>query len=126
MAKWVPEEDELIDEWMHHKCSSCDSLALFSYEYSEDFDEGMDGEWFSLGYIESGMCEHITPYCPNCGAEMDCGDAIHRINGCKACVHYDEASCNYGYTEECFSCGDYPWASDELQSKWEIKNKTSI
>lgn len=125
MAKWIIEEDDLVDEWLHHKCSSCEALAPFNYQYSEDYDEGMDGEWYSLGIVESGIYEYITPYCPNCGEEMDCSEAIHRIIGCKACVNYDEASCNYGYTAECSCCGEYPWASCELPSKWKMRNETN-
>lgn len=38
---------------------------------------------------------------------------------CIKCKHYDEASPNYGYTEECENCGTYPWFDDEAESKWE-------
>lgn len=38
---------------------------------------------------------------------------------CIKCKHYDKASPNYGYTEECENCGTYPWFDDEAESKWE-------
>lgn len=120
MAKWILEEEEYIDDFQHHKCSSCGALSLFSYTYNEDYDEGIDGEWVSLGYIASGINENITLYCPNCGSKMDCTEALHRIYGCKKCKWFDESSCNYGYTEVCLNCGDYPWANDEIGSKWEL------
>lgn len=125
MAKWILAEDGPTDEWVHHKCSSCNTLALFNYLYAEDFDESIDGEWYSLGLKETGMSEHITQYCPNCGEKMDCSEALHRINGCMACIHYDETNCDftYGFTEKCVSCGDYPWAKDKLPSKWEMKGQ---
>ena len=38
--------------------------------YEDDYDEGLDGEWFYLGKRENGTIEHLTNYCPNCGADM--------------------------------------------------------
>lgn len=43
---------------------------------------------------------------------------------CIKCKHYDEASPNYGYTEECENCGTYPWFDDEAESKWEWRGVT--
>lgn len=59
------------DAYNHHKCTNCNTIAPFDYKYREDWDEGMDGEWYSLGIIDDGLNEHLTPYCPNCGARMD-------------------------------------------------------
>ncbi len=61
------------DDYYHHRCTNCKVDAPFDYEYREDWDEGMDGEWYSLGIIEDGINEHLTPHCPDCGAKMDGG-----------------------------------------------------
>ena len=65
--------DDYDDDYYHHKCTNCNVDAPFDYEYREDWDEGMDGEWYSLGLVDDGIIEHMTPYCPNCGAKMDLG-----------------------------------------------------
>lgn len=68
-GRWE-EHYENEDGYCHHRCTTCKSDAPFDYKYTEDWDEGIDGEWFSLGFIVDGVNEHITPYCPNCGAKM--------------------------------------------------------
>lgn len=62
------------DHYFHHRCSACNESAPFDYKYREDWDEGMDGEWYSLGLVDDGINEHLTPYCPNCGAKMELED----------------------------------------------------
>jgi len=121
-AEWIIEEDKYIDDWVHHKCSNCNASALYDCIMEEDWDYDWNENPFSWGLIQAGINEHITDFCPNCGAEMNCANAIHYIHGCKACIRHCPESCNYGYTEECEDCGDCPWANDELPSKWEMKN----
>ena len=70
-GRWIEQDDYPDDAYYHHKCSNCNTTAPFGYKYIEDWDEGMDGEWYSLGIIDCGIIEHITSYCPNCGARMD-------------------------------------------------------
>lgn len=72
-GRWVEcdDGDPLEDAYNHHKCTNCNTVAPFDYKYREDWDEGMDGEWYSLGIIDDGINEHLTPHCPNCGARMD-------------------------------------------------------
>lgn len=69
-GRWE-EHDESSDDYWHHKCTNCNVDAPFDYKYREDWDEGMDGEWYPIGLVEDGIIEHITPFCPNCGAKMD-------------------------------------------------------
>ena len=71
-GRWELHE-ESSDLYCHHRCTNCKVDAPFDYKYIEDWDEGMDGEWYSLGITENGINEHLTPYCPNCGAKMDGG-----------------------------------------------------
>ena len=70
-GRWIETEEHPDDAYYHHKCSNCNEFAPFGYKYREDWDEGMDGEWYSLGIIDDGINEHLTAYCPNCGARMD-------------------------------------------------------
>ena len=70
-GRWGEHDDYPDDAYIHHKCTNCNVCAPFDYKYREDWDEGMDGEWYSLGIIDDGINEHLTPYCPNCGARMD-------------------------------------------------------
>ena len=70
-GRWVEYGNYPDDAYYHHKCSNCNTAAPFDYKYREDWDEGMDGEWYSLGMIDDGINEHLTTYCPNCGARMD-------------------------------------------------------
>lgn len=70
-GRWIETEEHPDDAYCHHKCSNCNEFAPFDYKYREDWDEGMDGEWYSLGIIDDGINEHLTAYCPNCGARMD-------------------------------------------------------
>lgn len=71
-GRWELHE-ESSDLYYHHRCTNCNVDAPFDYKYIEDWDEGMDGEWYSLGITENGINEHLTPHCPNCGCRMDGG-----------------------------------------------------
>ena len=73
-GRWIEHEETPEDAYRHHKCSECNVNAPFDYKMREDWDEGMDGEWYSLGLVDDGINEHLTDYCPNCGARMDGGD----------------------------------------------------
>ena len=119
MAKWIIDES-YDDGYEHHKCSHCNTRALFDYIMEEDYDEGIDGEWEYLGVRDNGISEHITKFCPECGEKMDCAEAMFNICGCIACIYYDE---NSGYTEECKYCGFYSWASDELPFKYKYRGE---
>ena len=70
-GRWIEHEETPDDAYRHHKCSECNVNAPFDYNMREDWDEGMDGEWDSLGLVDDGINEHLTDYCPNCGAKMD-------------------------------------------------------
>ena len=59
------------DDYEHHRCSICKSLALFAYENETIWDENSDGDMVECGEFTSGINEYLTPYCPNCGAKMD-------------------------------------------------------
>jgi uncharacterized protein YegP (UPF0339 family) len=69
-GEWV-EHDESKDDFYHHRCSICKVDAPFNYVETEDYDEGMDGEWCLMGLRIADIVEHLTNYCPNCGAKMD-------------------------------------------------------
>ena len=69
-GRWIEHEETPEDAYWHHKCSECNVNAPFDYKMREDWDEGMDGEWYSLGLVDDGINEHLTDYCPNCGADM--------------------------------------------------------
>ena len=73
-GRWIEHEETPDDAYLHHKCSECNVNAPFDYKMREDWDEGMDGEWDSLGLVDDGINEHLTDYCPNCGAKMDLSD----------------------------------------------------
>lgn len=68
-GEWVDDENDT--EWTSHQCSVCKKSSLSEMIYEDDYDEGLDGEWFYLGKREIGIIEHLTNYCPNCGAKMD-------------------------------------------------------
>lgn len=70
---WDSKYDE-YDCFYHHFCTECKHLAVFAYDEQDDYDEGMDGEWYLLGKNIVGIKENLTNYCPNCGAKMD-GDS---------------------------------------------------
>ena len=70
-GRWIEHEETPDDAYRHHKCSECNVNAPFDYNMREDWDEGMDGEWDLLGLVDDGINEHLTDYCPNCGAKMD-------------------------------------------------------
>jgi hypothetical protein len=55
-------------------CSHCKTEAPFHYIYVDDYDEGMDGEWYLLGQREDGIEEVLSKRCHNCGAKMDVTD----------------------------------------------------
>lgn len=56
--------------WEQHRCSACKAEAIFEYTYIDDYDEGIDGEWECIGQKEDGIIEHLTDFCPHCGADM--------------------------------------------------------
>ena len=68
-GEWV-KHDESKDDFYHHRCSICKVDAPFHYVETEDYDEGMDGEWYPMGLRITDIVEHLTNYCPNCGAKM--------------------------------------------------------
>ena len=74
-GRWIEHEETPDDAYRHHKCSECNVNAPFDYNMREDWDEGMDGEWDSLGLVDDGINEHLTDYCPNCGAKMGGGNS---------------------------------------------------
>ena len=69
-AKWKPKYNKEDGYW-HNVCSACKTESVFEYEYEPDYDEGLDGEWHYIDQMECGIREHLTTYCPNCGAKMD-------------------------------------------------------
>lgn len=73
-GRWIEHEETQEDAYSHHKCSECNVNAPFYYKMREDWDEGMDGEWYSIGLVDDGINEYLTGYCPNCGARMDGDD----------------------------------------------------
>ena len=70
-GRWEGHDESTYDAYWHHRCTNCKADAPFGYKMREDWDEGMNGEWYSLGMIDDGINEHLTPYCPNCGCRMD-------------------------------------------------------
>ena len=72
-GRWIEHEETQEDAYSHHKCSECNVNAPFYYKMREDWDEGMDGEWYSIGLVDDGINEYLTDYCPNCGAKMEGG-----------------------------------------------------
>ena len=75
-GRWIEHEETPEDAYRHHKCSECNVNAPFDYKMREDWDEGIDGEWYSIGLVDDGINEHLTDYCPNCGAKMDLEDPV--------------------------------------------------
>jgi hypothetical protein len=67
---WIV-NSQSFDGWKHHMCSVCKKDAVFEYRYVSDYDEGFDGEWEYVGKREAGINEHLTDYCPHCGADMN-------------------------------------------------------
>ena len=68
-GEWDSKYDE-HDGFYHHFCTECKNLAIFTYDEQDDYDEGMDGEWYLLGKNIVGIKENLTDYCPNCGSKM--------------------------------------------------------
>ena len=62
--------EETSSGWKQHRCSVCKAEGIFGYTYTDDYDEGIDGEWEYIGQIEDGIIEHQTDFCPSCGADM--------------------------------------------------------
>ena len=77
VARWIVNHKN-PDGYNHHVCSRCKTEAPFEYKYIDDYDEGLDGEWFYLGQRESGIAESLTKFCPECGANMK-GVVNHRL-----------------------------------------------
>lgn len=69
-GEWDSKYDE-HDGFYHHFCTECKNLAIFAYDEQDDYDEGMDGEWYLLGKNIVGIKENLTDYCPNCGSKME-------------------------------------------------------
>ena len=68
-GEWV--DDENGTEWDSHQCSVCKKSPLSETIYEDDYDEGLDGEWFYLGKRENGIIEHLTNLLPQLRARMD-------------------------------------------------------
>ena len=58
------------DGYTHHYCSHCGVDAINYPVMKEDFDENFDGELYSTGFMQTGIHEFLTPYCPYCGAKL--------------------------------------------------------
>lgn len=69
-GRWIERLDG-DGEFVHHMCSECKADAIFQYIIEDDWDEGMDGEWYSIGKITTGIEEYLTNCCPNCGVKME-------------------------------------------------------
>ena len=69
-GRWTYDPDS-GDGFAHHMCTACKTNAIFDYTYEDDYDEWLDGEWRYVGQREAGILEHLTGFCPNCGAKMD-------------------------------------------------------
>ncbi len=68
-GRWE-EIEETSSGWKQHRCSVCKEEAIFEYTYTDDYDEGIDGEWEYIGQREDGIIEHLTDFCPSCGADV--------------------------------------------------------
>lgn len=69
-GQWVVSR-KTSDGYERHRCSHCGTDAPFVYTYRDNWDKGMDGEWYYLGQIEDGIEEQMDLYCPYCGARME-------------------------------------------------------
>ena len=69
-GRWIKRLDG-DGEFVHHMCSECKADAIFQYNIEDDYDEGMDGAWYCIGKITTGIEEHLTNCCPNCGVKME-------------------------------------------------------
>jgi len=129
MAKWVEyngEHEGGLYDYCPHACSDCGSIALFEVIYEEDWDEDIEGYPTYLGLRIGDIKEHITKYCPNCGAKMNYKEAMHDIYGCKSCSHFTNESRTYCYTKECYECSMFPWIAEGLgEDKWSLKDDSN-
>ena len=66
--KWLEMGNK--DGYTHHYCSHCGVDAINYPVMEEDFDENFDGELYSTGFMQTGIHEFLTPYCPYCGAKL--------------------------------------------------------
>lgn len=69
-GEWVECEYD-YDDYEHHRCSSCNVVAYFSYKTEPMYDENYDGDMEFVCETDVGILENLTNYCPNCGAKMD-------------------------------------------------------
>lgn len=71
--KWLNTDNE--DGYTHHCCGNCGVKAINYPVMVEDFDEDYDGELYSIGFIQTGIHEFLTPYCPYCGVKLSIDDS---------------------------------------------------
>ena len=58
------------DDFQHHYCPSCGEDAIFEYIYETVWDENYDGEMVECGETCTGIHEHLTAFCPQCGTKL--------------------------------------------------------
>lgn len=71
--KWLNTDNE--DGYTHHCCGNCGIEAISYPVMVEDFDEDYDGELYLIGFIQTGIHEFLTPYCPYCGVKLSIDDS---------------------------------------------------
>lgn len=62
--KWLNTDNE--DGYTHHCCGNCGVKAI-NYPVM--------GELYSIGFIQTGIHEFLTPYCPYCGVKLSIDDS---------------------------------------------------
>ena len=77
---YCPEEFQEL-----HRCSKCKERAICEYQRETMYDENYDGEIVECGTLTE-IYEHLTPFCPHCGAKMDLQPTYaENANHCVAC-----------------------------------------